>query len=578
MNITIRQPWWWSWVARGIYLVLLMSGLYVLYRFQLSRQLAQNEAQRLAELDQVKTRLYTNITHEFRTPLTVIQGMTDKVEQNPDKWLPNGLPMIRRNSEQLLGLVNQMLDLSKLESGKLDLHPIHADVLPFLYYVAESFQALAESKNISLYLESNQESIEMDHDPERLREVLSNLLSNAVKFTAEGGKISMQVLVDQDTLLLVVRDTGQGIAAEQLPHIFDRFYQADDSATRQGEGTGIGLALCRELVQLMGGEIQVASLLGEGTEFTVSLPIRNQAKLNHSAMVDGAELPAEELISPLPSPIVQEAASNTPLPQLLLIEDNADVVSYLISCLEAGYRIEVARNGQEGIDRALELVPDLIISDVMMPEKDGFEVCYALKHDIRTSHIPVILLTAKADLDSKLTGLRRGADAYLTKPFNEAELLIRVANLLEVRRQMQARYAGGELLPTEEPELQVEDAFIQQVREVVMNHLDNAKLDVSLLCHELAMARTPLHNKLKALTGMSTTEYVRFIRLTKAKELLRDPELHIAEVAYATGFQNHTYFSRKFRELVGMTPKAWRAGGNGPPVEDGNGSESVSGR
>ena len=559
MNITIQQPWWWSLAAKIIYLILLASGLYALYRFQLSRQLARNEAQRLAELDQVKTRLYTNITHEFRTPLTVIQGMTRKLVDQPDKWLKQGAGMIQRNTDQLLGLVNQMLDLSKLESGKLDLHPIHADVLPFFYYVMESFQALAESKNISLHLDSNQESIEMDHDPERLREVLSNLLSNAVKFTPEGGTITMRILVDQETLLLVIRDTGQGISQEQLPHIFDRFYQTDDSSTRQGEGTGIGLALCRELVQLMGGEIQVASQLGEGTEFSVSLPIQKQAALGEShAEMSEAVLPDQEASLPLPATISPDTAS--PLPRVLLIEDNADVVSYLISCLEADYQIDVARNGQEGIERALEMVPDLIISDVMMPEKDGFEVCYTLKQDIRTSHIPVILLTAKADMDSKLTGLRRGADAYLTKPFNEAELLIRVANLLEVRRQMQARYAEMELLPTEEAQQQIEDAFILQFRQVVMEHLDNPQLDVSLLCQELGMSRTPLHNKLKALTGMSTTEYVRFIRLAKAKELLLDPELHIAEVAYATGFQNHTYFSRKFRELVGMTPKAWREG------------------
>ncbi|MEM7370459.1 MAG: tetratricopeptide repeat protein [Bacteroidota bacterium] len=545
------------WLLAGLLLGIAFF-LFFRYRQQIRLQQEQAEQKRLTELDAVKSRLYTNITHEFRTPLTVIQGMARKVIEKPDKWLQQGTGMIERNSVQLLKLVNQMLDLSKLESGKLQLQAVQADIIPFLYYIAEPFQAMAESKEISLQIQQDVDKLTMDFDPDRMTEIISNLLSNAIKFTSAGGQIDIQALSDKEAFMLIVRDTGIGIPADKLPYVFDRFYQVDDSPTRSNEGTGIGLALSKELVHLMGGRVQVSSQIGEGTEFTITLPISQQAIV--------AELPLMELekvesaSSLLPAIFPEDNQLPSDLPHILLIEDNADVVSYLSSCLEANYRLSIARNGQEGIDKALELVPDLIISDVMMPEKDGFEVCHTLKQDIRTSHVPIIMLTAKADVDSKLTGLRRGADAYLSKPFHEEELLIRIHNLLEVRTTLQARYRSGsenlDLAPT--AEIEKEDAFIQEVRQVVMSQLNNYQLDVPTLCKELGMARTPLHNKLKALTGMSTTEFVRYVRLTHAQELLRETDMHVSEIAYATGFQNHTYFSRKFKELFGQTPKEWR--------------------
>ena len=442
LTFTIRPPWWWSGPAKLCYLLLTGAMLYGLYRFLLNRQLEQAEARRLKELDQVKTRLYTNITHEFRTPLTVIQGMAEKVVEKPDKWLHRGIAMIKRNNQKLLRLVNQMLDLSKLESGKLELQLIQADVIPFLYYLVESFQSYAEAQGVDLQLLPEVEKLEMDYDPDRLTDIVSNLLSNAIKFTPEGGHVYISILRNNGSLVLIVKDTGSGIASDALSHIFDRFYQADDSTTRQGEGTGIGLALTHELVQLMGGNIDASSTPGSGSTFTVVLPIKKEASI-HEQVFEGAaaiktwEVARQGEVTRLADQVVKEE-----LPHILLIEDNADVVSYLVSCLETEYRISIAHDGEEGIQKALERVPDIIISDVMMPHKDGFEVCYALKNDIRTSHIPIILLTAKADIASRLTGLRRGADAYLTKPFNEEELLIRIENLLEIRKQLQQRYTS----------------------------------------------------------------------------------------------------------------------------------------
>ena len=246
------------------------------------------------------------------------------------------------------------------------------------------------------------------------------------------------------------------------------------------------------------------------------------------------------------------------------MEDNADVASYIAACLESGYRIQTAENGAIGIEKALELGPDLIITDVMMPEKDGFEVCDTLKHDMRTSHIPIVMLTAKADIESKLSGLRKGADAYLAKPFHEEELLVRIEQLLELRERLQAKYGAGDFViqPSQkEEEVSLEDQFITQVREVVMKHLNNYELDVTLLCKELGMSRAPVHNKLKALTGKSTTEFIRFVRLNKAKDMLLSTDLHISEIGYDTGFQNPNYFSKRFGEVFGMSPSEFREQG-----------------
>ncbi len=524
--------------------------LFVWYLQQLRRQKIEAEALRLSELDQVKSRLYTNITHEFRTPLTVIQGMADKVLQQPDKWLKNGMNMIQRNNRQLLGLVNQLLDMAKLESGKLTLSYQQGDVVYLLLYLAESFEALAEAKGINLLVDTELEGFVMDHDPDRLGEVVSNLLSNAIKFSPAGGEVLLQIKQESDQLLIRVKDNGQGISEADLPHIFERFYQADTSTTRAEAGTGIGLALSYELIQLMGGHISVASQIGEGTEFKLQLPIHNEAE--KMAIESFAwETPETAVLLPITN-------NQEDLPRVLLIEDNPDVLSYLSACLEADYQIEVAPNGISGIEKALDLVPDLIISDVMMPGKDGYEVCATLKEDIRTSHIPIMLLTAKTDQVSKLTGFRKGADAYLPKPFLEEELLLRLQNMLSLRDAFRERYQEGNIPEDTETKESPEDAFMRRLREIIIERLDDNNLSVTALCEAIGMARTPLHNKLKALIGMSTTEYVRYVRLTEAKRLLNKPELNVSEVSYQCGFQSPGYFTKRFKELYGVSPTQFR--------------------
>ena len=541
LEIVIHPPWYQTtWAYLGYILLVGLLSLQF-YRYQKRRwhlklqlELKEQEASKFRQLDVAKTRLYTNITHEFRTPLTIILGIADKVEQQPTQWLERGIRMIKRNSRNLLFLVNQMLDLSKLESDALKVNMVQGNILPYLKYITESFHSYSETKNIRMHFLAELDELVMDYDIEKTLNILSNLLSNAIKFSKESGDVYLRVekIADKDGqayLQLKVKDTGIGIAASKLPYIFDRFYQADDSATRKGEGTGIGLALTRELVKLLEGEITAKSVIDKGTEFTIKLPIRNVAPKAATYLEDAVQQELDTIIMPEVTEATSYRRSDAQLtenaPLALLVEDNEDIVKYLVACLESTYQLELAYNGQEGIDKALELVPDIILSDVMMPEKNGYELCNTLKTDVRTSHIPIILLTAKADAESKLSGLQKGADAYMSKPFNEEELLVRMQNLLELRRRLQSKYSAMEGLQATvnpavpEPEASLEDAFIGEVRQVIESHLDDYDLDVSKLCRAVGLSRTPLHNKLKALTGKSTTEYIRFVRLNKAKDL-----------------------------------------------------------
>ena len=523
-----------------------------------ARELSEANRQ-LQELDRLKAEFFTNISHEFRTPLTVIAGMASQVENKPERWLRPGTQMIRRNADNLLQLVNQILDLRKLEADKLELHLVQGDVVRYLRYILESFYVMAEEKGIRLHFQSAYTELIMDHDPEKLLRILSNLLSNALKFTPQGGDIHLLLepvshdgnSTQDEHLRIRVRDSGAGIPAEHLPHIFDRFYQAP---TPEGSaGTGIGLALVRELVRRLQGTIEAHSEPGRGTVFTIHLPIRRTAPLSK------AEPPADKDYPPATIAETEPEVASDDRPTLLIIEDHADVRQYLRACLEESYRLSVAGDGQEGVDKARDQIPDLIVSDVMMPEMDGLEVCQTLKSDPRTSHIPIVLLTAKADLDSRIAGFRRGADAYLAKPFERTELLARLQNLLELRANLQARYRSpGDLPPGDPQELQPEDEFITQVRETVEEHLDDEYFGIPELCRAIGMSRTQLHRKLKALTGRPTSHYLRAIRLAKARELLRTTSLNISEVAFEVGFRDPKYFTRTFVQEFGEAPTEMR--------------------
>jgi len=523
----------WSGLFSAIFLAIGI-GVHILYLRQ-----KETEAKRLQELDNFKSKLYTNITHEFRTPLTVIQGMAKERVQDTEAQ-----QLIQRNSQNLLSLVQQLLDLPKIDAGKLQLQPVQSNVVLFLKYVVESFHSLAFQKGINLTFYTELEELWMDYDPQRLQQVLSNLITNALKFTPEYGKVLLVAKKSShNQLQLTIRDNGIGIPESELEYVFERFHQVKG----QEGGTGIGLALAKELVKLMNGSITVQSQLEKGTTFTIHLPVTTVAPKAAAPEFTAAIVPVTD--------IAEGQQIDAEQPQLLIVEDNADVRTYLQTILAGHYQLAFAKNGKIGLEKALESIPDIILTDVMMPELDGFELTKRLKTDERTSHIPVILLTARADTASKLEGLEYGADAYLIKPFDKEELFIRLRKLLELRRKLQARYQSLQpATETASKAIQQEDAFLQKLREVVEANITDENFRIPEICKAMGVSRTQLHRKLKALTGRSTSQVINSIRLQKARHLLETTDWNVSQVAYEVGFQDHSYFSRLFQQEFGVLP------------------------
>ena len=566
LRFTIRPPWYASLWAYLLYLALGAAGVWWYYQYLLRQRLSEQEKLRLQELDDFKSRFFTNITHEFRTPLTVILGMSERVlneelTSGPPRPIAQAVSLIKRSGENLLRLVNQILDLSKLETNALKMNYIQGDVLTFIRYIAESLHSLANAQNLMLRVESDQAKIVMDYDPERFLQIIHNLLSNAIKFTPSGGKVVLQANLEGQYFHIAVTDSGAGIPPDELPHVFDRFFQARNQAHAKAGGTGIGLSLTRELVKVMGGEISVESKLGLGSTFLVKLPMTNNCAFNEKAVPLDQVTPSQAFDSASPSEGLTPSMAPT-TQTVLLIEDNPDVVEYLNICLKDQFQLDFAYNGQAGIDKALETVPDLILSDVMMPFKDGFEVLEALKNDERTSHIPIIILTAKADVESRLIGLRRGADAYLSKPFHQEELLATLENLLETRRRLQLKYQQNVFLAEvpKLPEADPEDSFLQKVRAVVEKNLSDADFEMPQLERALAMSRSQIFRKIKALTGKSPSLFIRSIRLHHGKQMLLNTTLTVSEIAYEVGFTSLNYFSDAFFEEFGERPMKLRGG------------------
>lgn len=527
-------------------------------RVKIEKEKEKSEALRLQELDSFKTRFYANITHEFRTPLTVIDGMANELESNPNKAPKKNLSLIRKNSKNLLELVDQMLDLSKIQAGKVTSDFLQDDIILFIKYLVETHESFANLKNIGLQFYSDETELLMDIDARKVEKVLTNLISNAVKFTPEYGKILVVAKKvnqnDQALLQVLVKDTGIGISTEQLPYIFDRFHQTNPKHNNQG--TGIGLALVKELIAIMGASISVESELGNGTTFSLLFPIQNEAALGSQTV--GYEF--KPIASKEDFVTDEEPNSNSEFPILLIIEDNADVTYYLQTCLQDKYQILTSSNGKEGIEKAFETLPDIIISDVMMPMMDGFETCATLKEDERTSHIPIILLTAKATSEDKLAGLSHGADVYLIKPFEKEELTIRLHNLLEIRKTLQRKYSST-LISSQTHNIALdnkEDSFIEKTEKIILSHLEEETFSIHELARELNLSRSQVHRKIKALTDMSAAIYIRHIRLYKAKELLASTQLSISEIAYQVGFKTPLYFSQVFKETFGVSPNATR--------------------
>ena len=553
ISIIISPPWYNTWWARLLYVTAaaLLTVTFINYRIRqavIKREmvLQEKETQQLRDLDAMKTRFFSNITHELRTPLTLILGPAEQLKQVKDTENHNRLlSIIIKNAGNLLNLTNQLLDMAKLEAKAMKPQMVSGDLVLAIKSITDTFSEEAIAKNNTLTLTAPDKA-DYVFSPEMLERILVNLISNALKFSRPEGKINVELAMAEGGITLLVKDTGIGIPQHKLPFVFDRFYQEDKNA--YATGTGIGLSLVKELAELQGGTVTAQSNLNDvwNTVFKVFLPY--QARIATNAL---AKAEYEQTESVLPENLTTEK------PLVLVVEDNRELADFIIDNLAPYYRIAYAKNGSQGVAQALKTIPDLIVSDVLMDGMDGFEMCTFLKKDINTSHIPIILLTAKADIESKLEGLSYGADDYVTKPFNVPELLLRINNNLELqRRHREFIYKELKVLPdkgAEEKDLAANDAFIKKVYNTLEPHLDDDAFGVEELVAALHMSRTSLHRKVKALSGLSTGELIKAYRLKRAVELLQE-DLNISEVAYKTGFGSPAYFTRCFRELYGITP------------------------
>ena len=541
--------------------------LYTFYRFRQrkNRELLaaqQLQTEQLESVNAMKSRFLANISHEFRTPLTLILGPTEKLLEKADKKEEQQqLQWIKKNGQRLLQLINQLLDLSKIEANKLELKYSHQDVVQLVKYVISAFESLASQKQVQLQFKSNLQQLYLYCDVEMLEQVLNNLLNNAFKFTHDGF-VRLSVEQEGDTFTkITVRDSGIGIHEQELPYIFDRFFQAQQGEQTTYMGTGIGLALCKELVELHSGTIEVESKIGKGSSFTILLPLgkdhldANQIVMKTAYSPKSKIIPDQLTSSPFErtSPDILEE-----VPLILIADDNRDMLDYMEANLGSHYRLLKAGDGQKAWELAQQEIPDLIVSDVMMPNMNGYELCNKLKNDFKTDHIPVILLTARVGEAHKIKGLENQADEYLQKPFSNRELQARIQNLIEIRKRLQLRYAEQIIPPSVGAENQPkQSAFIEQLTIILEENLDSPQLDVQLLSSKMHISKSQLNRKMKAVFNKTPNQYIRSFRLTKARQLMvKHTELTLAEIAYDVGFSSPAYFSKCFHDEFGYPPSS----------------------
>lgn len=511
--------------------------------------LKEKEAEHLVEQEKLKSDIYTNITHEIRTPLTIIMGAAQQIDQEKDgNKIKNYTASIQKYCQKLILLINKILELSKLESGKMKLKLIQSDVILFIKYLVLSLQPLAQKQNIDLIFYNESSEIIIDFDPEKLESIITNLISNAIKHSSSEKKVFIHVKTEENHLVIKVKDQGVGIPEDHLDLIFNKFHQATTEYSNQ-KGTGIGLSLVKEYIDLMKGSIHVKSVIGEGATFEIKLPISNQAEINTSF-----DLQPHYEKTPPTNHVIEHKILDKNTPLILLVEDNLDILKYLISCL-GNYNLIHATDGKTGLELALDNIPDLIISDILMPEVDGFEFCEKIKSDPHTDHIPVILLTAKADHNDKLYGFSKGADAYITKPFSTAELLSRIEQLIEGRRKIldKVKQSGLEAFLNERNQDAV-SLFMNKAIVIIQENMNKPIFGPPLFAQKMGMSESKLYKKLKATTGKSTAIFIRSVKLQKAKALLLSTNHSISQIAYDTGFQDPSWFSRAFKKEFGYAP------------------------
>lgn len=592
-HFMVLPPWYRSWWSYLLYALFAVGIIYGYNRWRTVKLQSQNlmleslvmdrteelaeKNLELLEMNEMKSRFFANISHEFRTPLTLILGQINHVLPNLKKTENiESLKMASRNASLLQKMINQLLDLSKLDANKMVLKASEQNIVPLLKQLTSAFDSFAHQREIILLFKSEKENIPVYFEQNKLEKIIFNLLSNALKFTLAGGKVLVEVKenlpVDTGSssgsgeVLIIVKDSGVGIPADRLMNIFDRFYQVDDSSTREYEGTGIGLALTKELVQIHGGGIDVQSEKDFGTTFTIHLPL-GKAHLHSAQMVaetaTEADAPMEMTTAPATAaaPETEAAASASAQNDLILIvEDNADMRAYIAQALAAHYNIITAGNGEDGFEKAKREVPDLIITDVMMPKVDGYELTQNLREEQMTSHIPIVMLTAKAAEQDKFQGLETGADAFLVKPFSTEELNIRVRKLIELRQLLlkeQGKKAAFEPLTVKIASL--DQAFLEKLRSILAENITNEDFTSDQLAAEVGVSIRQLQRKLKSLTGFSPHQYIRSLRLQWAKQMLAQGAGNVTDAAFSIGYQTVSAFSKAFRAEFGISPSDFLA-------------------
>ncbi|MDC8000575.1 response regulator [Aequorivita todarodis] len=557
----VPNPWV---IGQGGFMLIL--SLAIARKLQLSER-AKAEVEKVREIDSIKSKFFTNISHEFRTPLSLILGPINKslenipaaeaIEENTEVPVKGKhLKVMKRNALRLKNLIDQILELSKLDQGQMKLQVAQGDIIQFLRSLIFSFESLTELKHINFQTHFPKTIANAYYDRDKLEKIVVNLLSNAIKFTPEHGKVSVLIEDSGKAVKISIADSGPGIKGDEVNKIFDRFYQAEET---QDQGTGIGLALVKELVALNHGQINVDSTDEKGTVFKVIIPY-------HKSSFHETEIFQEAVENTLKKRDQSELASQVDtffnledqdpnLPLLLIVEDNPDLRHFIAEQLEKEFKIITAKDGKEGLQIAEAQLPDLVISDVMMPKMTGTDLCEALKKDVKTCHIPIILLTAKAGQAAKLKGLKTGADDYITKPFDGHELLIRSKNLIAQRETLRNKFTGElKIRPTEISLSSMDERFITQVMEKVENNLENEYYSVEDLANSVGFSRSQLNRKLKSLTNKSPNQLIREFRLTRAKEMLEQKSASVSEVAYSVGYSNLSYFSKSYKEAFGELP------------------------
>ncbi|GLL52625.1 hypothetical protein KUBF_02870 [Bacteroides finegoldii] len=519
------------------------------------------------ELNQERLRFYTNITHELRTPLTLILGPLEDMQK--DTSLPvkqaQKLSVIHQSALRLLNLINQILEFRKTETQNKRLCVCKGNIAPLIYEIGLKYKELNQKTKIDFRIQIEKEEMLLFFDKEIVTIVLDNLISNAIKYTEQGCiTLSLYQTVRNEVAYteIKVSDTGYGISAEALPHIFDRYYQ--ESGKHQASGTGIGLALVKNLVELHEGEIRAESVQNEGSTFYISLLTDN---IYPNALHADSTEPAakEDTAQATTSENTSEPTVDNGKPILLIVEDNEEIQKYIAESFSDSFEVITADNGEEGKQQALSHIPDIIVSDIMMPVMDGITLCRQLKEDVRTSHIPIILLTAKDSLQDKEEGYEVGADSYLTKPFSASLLRSRINNLLESRKklitQFQAQPVSGNQTDLNEKRIIIAEAlskldneFIEKITLLIEENLSSEKIDITYLSDKMCMSGSTLYRKMKALTGLSTNEYIRKVKMQNAERLLLEGKFNISEIAYKVGMNSTGYFRQCFKEEFGVSP------------------------